>query len=47
MKDVKIVISGVTAAMTFCSQWGTEYDEVFSDRGMNDVHGTHGATSVV
>lgn len=33
--------------MSFRAQRGSEDDEVLGDGGVNDVHGTHGATGIV
>ena len=33
--------------MSLGSKWRAKDDEIFSDAGMNDVHGTHGTACIV
>ena len=47
MEDMEVIVRRVKAGVSFGAEWGAEYDEVFSDGGVDDVHGTHSTTSVV
>ena len=47
MEDMEVIVRRVKAGVSFGAEWGAEYDEVFSDGGVDDVHGTHGTASVV
>lgn len=46
-QDIKVVVRGVKSSVSFCTERGAEDDEILCDRGMNDVHGTHGTAGVV
>jgi len=47
MEDVEVVVGSVKTGMSLGSEWGAKNDQVFGDGRMDDVHGTHGASSVV
>ena len=47
MEDMEVIVRRVKAGVSFGAEWGAEYDEVFSDGGVDNIHGTHGTASVV
>lgn len=47
LENMKVVIGRVASRVTFSSNGGAEDDEVFGQRGVNNVHGSHGTTGIV
>jgi len=47
IKNVEVVICSMTASVTFRTDRCAKENQVFSDRRVDDVHGTHGATCIV
>lgn len=46
-QDVEIIVCGVQSGVALRAKGGAKNNEVFRDGRVNDVHGTHGAPSVV
>ena len=46
-EDIEVVVCSVQSSVSFRPERGTEDDEILRDACVDDVHGTHGTTSIV
>lgn len=47
VQDVEVVVGGMAAGVALSADRSTEDNQVLRDRGVDDVHGAHGATGIV
>lgn len=46
-EDMEVIVGSVPSRVSLCADGSAEEDEVFRDRGVQEIHATHGSASVV